>query len=136
MSTKGKWISILIIFGLLVSVYLTLKAHNPSTVVCSIGGSCEAVLSSKYATMFGLPVSAWGLAWYVVGFFLVYLTFSRHRYPWLYFLIWSGVGLLFSLYLLSLEVFKIHAYCTWCLSSLAATILIFVLALAARKELT
>ncbi len=136
MSAKGKWIFALITFGFLVSFYLTLKAHSPDTVVCSIGGSCEVVLSSKYASLFGLPVSGWGMLWYAVGLVLAYLTFAKKTYPWLYFLIWALGGLFFSLYLLGLETFKIHAYCTWCLSSMFAVALIFVLTLTARKEFT
>ena len=87
MSAKAKWILLLITFGFLVSTYLTVKFHNPASVVCELGGHCETVLSSKWAVLFGLPVSAWGMAWYAAGFALVYLTFSQKRYPWLYFLV-------------------------------------------------
>lgn len=136
MSAKGKWLAVLVVFGFLVSFYLTLKAHSPETVVCSIGGACETVLSSRYAFLFGWPVAAWGLIWYAVGLVLTYLTFFKRSYPWFYFFSWALAGLVFSLYLFSLEALKIHAYCTWCLSSLGAVIIIFIITLSARKELT
>ncbi len=136
MSPKVKALLVLTAFGLIVSTYLTIKAHDPSGVVCSIGGSCETVLSSQYARFFGLPTSAWGIIWYAVGFVLIYLTFIRRRYPWSYFFLWVLSGLIFSLYLFGLEIFRIHAYCTWCLSSLFAVILLFIITLLARKEIT
>lgn len=75
------------------------------------------------------------MVWYGAGLILTYLTFSKRSYPWFYFFVWAFGGVVFSLYLLSLEAFVIHAYCTWCLSSLVAVLFIFVLTLTARKEL-
>lgn len=135
MSWKVKFILLFIAFGLIVSAYLTIKAHDPAGVVCKLGGACEIVLSSRYATMFGLPVATWGLIWYSVGFILFFLTYSLRRYPWPYFLIWSLVGLAVSVYLFALETFKIHAYCTWCLSSAIAVVLIVIFTLWSRKEI-
>ena len=43
----------------------------------------------------------------------------------------SGFGFLFSLYLTYVEVFKIHALCTWCVISAVLMTAIFALALAA-----
>ncbi|HSX42373.1 MAG TPA: vitamin K epoxide reductase family protein [Candidatus Saccharimonadales bacterium] len=136
MSARAKALFVLIIFGFLVSLYLTLKAHHPESVACSIGGACETVLSSRYAWLFGVSVAVWGLIWYAAGLILAYLAFFKRTYPWFYFLVWSVGGVVFSLYLLGLEAFKIHAYCTWCLSSLAAVVIIFLLTLTSRKELT
>ena len=110
--------------GLLVSIYLVAKTADPSSVVCSIGGGCETVLSSQYSKIFGLPVAWLGIAWYVVTLILIWLVYFKRSWAQMYFWLWATVGLLFSLYLLYLEKFQIHAYCTWCLSSLAIVVLI------------
>jgi len=51
-------------------------------------------------------------------------------------LIWATValGVLFSLYLLALELFIIHAVCLWCSVSGAVILAIFVVAAAALPK--
>jgi len=131
MNWLGKSLTILAVLGLLVSIYLTFKTYDPSSVTCSIGGGCEVVLSSPYAKIFHIPVSVMGIAWYVVQLGLIYTIFIMKRAAtnkWLL-PIWAVVGFGFSLYLLYLEAFVINAYCTWCLVSLAivtaTTLLVF-----------
>jgi len=113
--------------GLLVSVYLTVITYDPSSVACSIGGGCETILSSPYAKIFGIPVSAYGILWYIFQLAVIYLVLiKKDQHPvvlkW-----WIGLGLAISLYLLYLEAIVIHAYCTWCLVSLAIVIITTVL---------
>jgi uncharacterized membrane protein len=128
MHWKTRALIVLGFLGIIISVYLTLKAHDPASVACSIGGSCEKVLSSKYAWLVGLPISAYGIFWYLAALILVYLTFiQQDGIPSYYTKTWSAVGLLFSLGLLYVEAFIIHAYCTWCMASLVVVALIFIL---------
>lgn len=109
--------------GLIISVYLTVKAKAPSTVMCSIGHACEIVLSSQYAWLFGLPISAYGLVWYLGLLVIVYLLPSRSiAETWLK--VWILGGLAFSLWLLGIEAFVLHAYCTWCVGSLVVVLLL------------
>jgi uncharacterized membrane protein len=100
--------------GIAVAAYLTWAHYSGSAVDCVAGGGCETVQHSKYAEIAGIPVAAVGLGAYGLVACLV---------------AWDGpvarlgaaaialVGLLFSAYLLALQVFVIDAFCVWCLAN-------------------
>lgn len=131
---KQRLLVLLYSLGLIVSVYLVFKTHDPSTVICSLGGGCETVLGSQYARIYGVPVAAFGVAWYIIGLLLVWFTYLRRLLPNSYLKMWAIGGLLFSLYLLSLEMFKIHSYCTWCLGSLGVVVLLNIVTFGTRSR--
>ena len=118
--------ALLALAGMFVALYLTLyKLGYIGTLACAVG-SCETVQTSKWATFLGVPVGAWGVAYYVgvVVVALVGLTPSMsERLDVSRVLVgMTGVGLLFSLWLTYLELFVIHAICQWCvISAIIAT---------------
>jgi uncharacterized membrane protein len=120
------------LIGVFVSLYLTLyKLGYIGTLVCGTGG-CETVQLSKWGNFLGLPVAAWGVAYYVVVLALA-LAGARERFESspgltraLFFI--TGCGLAFTLWLTYLELFVIHAICRWCVGSAVMTIVLFVLA--------
>lgn len=134
---RTRWLAVLAVAGIIVSAYLTIQSHDPASVICSIGGACEVVLSSKYAFIFGVPVSAFGLAWYLALLAIIWAlsagvgSLSRLKIT---VKAWAILGLIFSLYLLSVEMFILHAYCTWCLVSLGLVLLINALVFIKTKE--
>jgi uncharacterized membrane protein len=94
-------------------------------------GSCETVNSSRWATFLGIPVAGWGVAWYVGMFVLALVStgerFAESREISLVLLLVATTGLIFSLYLTYLELFRIHAICQWCVvSAIIVTIIFFV----------
>jgi uncharacterized membrane protein len=137
--TKRMVIAVLALGGVFVSAYLTLyKLGYIGQLSCSIG-SCETVQLSKWAEFLGLPVAAWGVAYYVailataIAGTLSRFTDSRRLSAIL--LAEAIVGFVFTAYLTSLEAFVIHAYCIYCLSSAAIVILILIAAVADYREL-
>lgn len=120
---KARIIFVLATAGLLVSGYLVVKTNNPSSVICSLGGGCETVLSSSYAKLLGISVAWYGVAWYVATLAIIYFSLFAKKLDLKYLKITVLAGLAFSLYLLGLEIFVIHAYCTWCLASLAVVVI-------------
>jgi uncharacterized membrane protein len=112
-------VAVLALCGLLVSAYLLLyKLGVVGSMVCGAGGGCERVQASPYAMFLGVPVAAYGVGGYLV---LLAIALSGLREPqlarpaatrWLAGL--SALGVAFSLYLLWLELFVIHAICRWC----------------------
>ena len=119
--------------GLFVAIYLSLyKLGYIGTLVCSIG-SCETVQMSKWATLFGAPVAVWG-----VGFYLAVLivalaglgaSLADSPRPSQLLVGMTGFGALFSLWLTSLELFVIHAICTYCVISAVLVTILFVISL-------
>lgn len=136
-------IAILAFAGIGVAVYLTLyKAGVIAALACSIG-SCETVQTSRYATLLGLPVAAWGIAYYVALFGVAFMgttpTYESSRAVSLALLMLTGWGAVFSAWLTYLELFVIHAICTWCVISaviVAVAFLISVLEFRESRELT
>jgi len=127
MTWRTRALILLVAAGLVVSSYLVLKNSDPASVACSIAHGCETVLSSKYAYIGPVPVSVLGLVWYLVFLGLIYMVSWQRFWPNSYIKIWTALGLVFSLYLLALEIFVIHAYCQWCLGSLVIVSLLFAL---------
>jgi uncharacterized membrane protein len=112
-------VAVLALVGVLVSGYLLLyKLGVLGALVCGVEGGCERVQASRYSVLFGVPVAAYGVAGYLVllGTALYGLRPDRVGRPgstrWLATL--SALGVVFSLYLLGLELFVIHAICRWC----------------------
>ena len=119
--------------GLFVALYLALyKAGVIGTLVCGTGG-CETVQLSKWATLMGLPVAFWGVAYYA---FVLALSLASLQNRWtnsrallLTLLVVTGWGVIFSGYLTYLELFVIHAICRYCVVSAAIAVVLFGLVL-------
>ncbi|MDP3992712.1 MAG: vitamin K epoxide reductase family protein [bacterium] len=131
---RQRLLIILVMAGILVSGYLLLKTSDPSSVVCSIGGGCETVLSSPYAKLYGLPVAGLGVFWYLAALVLVWLVYFKRIWAELPLRVWAIGGLAFSLYLFYLAKYQIGAYCTWCLVSLGLVVLINGLIFIKKKK--
>jgi uncharacterized membrane protein len=97
--------------GMGVAAYLVWAHYTDTSVVCVAGGGCESVQESSYSEMAGIPVAALGLALYTVVFALVAWDAPIAR---LGAASLALVGLLFSAYLLVLQLFVIDAICSWC----------------------
>ena len=123
-------IAVLSLVGILIALYLTLyKIGIIGSLTCTVG-SCETVNTSRWATLLGLPVAAWGLAAYVALFALA-MAGTTERYAtsravsWLLVAI-AGWSVLFSGWLTYLELFVIHAICIWCVTSAVLLVVILV----------
>ena len=130
--SKRMLIALLALCGVFLSLYLTLyKAGMIGTLACGTG-ECETVQLSRWATFLGLPVAAWGVAFYLAVLALSLLgvqeRFADSRGFALGLVLVTGWGVLFSLWLTYLELFVIHAICRWCVGSALLTVVLFVLA--------
>ena len=118
-------ISLAALGGLLDALLLTIQHYRGSVPGCSITQGCEQVLTSEYATFLGVPVSAYGIVFYLVTLILgIYGLSGRPVRRWL--LPWAGVAMLITLALLALQAFVINAWCQYCLLSAGLVTIIFV----------
>ena len=112
--------------GLVLTAYLTHADHTGSTLKgCSVGSSCDIVLSSRWATLLGVPTAAWGLLVYAA---LGAAAFLRHaatrwRLTWMT----AVVAVAYSAYLATVSLTVLHAACPYCLTSLALLTAILLL---------
>src|ERR1700761_3492531 len=125
---------ILSIFGLGVSIYLTITHFDTHvTIACSDKGlvNCEKVTTSPQSEVFGIfPVAVLGLAFYCFMFVINSpLGWSLNRIPLVRWLRLGSVvvGMGFVLYLVYAELIQIGNICLWCPSIHVATFLMFVL---------
>jgi len=100
--------------GLSVAGYLTWVHFDDSALVCVAGGGCETVQESEYAEIAGIPVAVLGLGAYAVVLGLIAWDSAGAR---LGAAMLALVGLVFSAYLLALQLFVIDAVCAWCLAN-------------------
>lgn len=132
--------ALLSLVGLFVALYLYLyKLGKIGTLVCGTGG-CETVQLSRWSRFMGIEVSLIGLVGYVVLLVIALASLQpplmMRRWPSTAIAALSGIGVLFTLYLTSLELFVIHAICRWCVSSAVIILAIFVAALLDRRRLS
>ena len=131
--TRRMLAALVALVGLFVAVYLTLyKAGVIGTLVCGSGG-CETVQLSRWSTLLGLPVAAWGVGYYALVFALTFAgiqeRWSASRGLALATLLVTGWGVIFSAWLTYLELFVIRAICRWCVVSACLAVLVFGLVL-------
>ncbi len=110
-------IVVLALVGSAISAYLLVVKLSGGTAVCPIGGGCETVQDSVYATILGVPVAALGLGYSLAvatAGLLWWRTGDRRALVAVYIL--GIVGTLFEAYLVYLELFVIHAICAWCVA--------------------
>jgi uncharacterized membrane protein len=129
--TRRMATALVALVGLFVAAYLALyKAGVIGTLACG-AGSCETVQLSKWATLLGLPVAFWGVAYYAlvftVAFALVLDRWAGSRPLALGLLLLTGWGVVFSAWLTYLELFVIHAICRWCVVSAVIAVALFAL---------
>src|ERR1041384_1502981 len=106
--------------GAAIAIYLTVVHYNESVpLFCSASGlvNCGFVLSSPYGVVLGtsIPTSVPGLAWCLVMAVLA-IVGLRARPRWLRpaQFVWALVALLTALYLVYVEIVRLHAICAWC----------------------
>jgi uncharacterized membrane protein len=137
MSARRVWLDrielILIAAGIVIATYLTYVKLFGIKPYCAGVGNCEAVQTSPYAELFGVPVAIWGL----LGYLALLALFLVKRYDWrnlgwvarqAFFLV-TLVGVLYSAYLTYLELFVINEICPWCVASAIVMTALFVLAI-------
>lgn len=116
--------------GFLDSTYLAAKHFLGSPVTCSLLKGCEIVTSSKYSVVFGVPVAAFGVLYYLTILILmaIYLETKRDNVIKAAAYI-TPAGFMASLYFLYLQFFIIQAFCLYCLISAASSTLLFLIGL-------
>jgi uncharacterized membrane protein len=106
--------AIVTLAGIGIAAYLTWAHFADESVICVQGGGCETVQESSYSEIAGIPVAALGLAAYLLMLALLVWDAPVARLSAATLAI---VGLLFSAYLVALQLFVIDAVCIWCMAN-------------------
>ncbi|MDL4770956.1 MULTISPECIES: vitamin K epoxide reductase family protein [Thermomonosporaceae] len=125
---------LLTLAGLGISVYLTVSHYDADVaLLCSATGSvdCHAVTTSSYSELAGIPLPLLGLLFFVAFAALITPWALRSGLPALRWgrLASAAVGVLFVVYLVTVELAVLHKICLWCTGVHILTILLFILVL-------
>jgi uncharacterized membrane protein len=119
----------LALIGILDAFYDSYAIYNQQRLWCPppIDG-CNIVADSPYARILGLPLGYFGLVYYLYMFGLAaLLAFDPlSRGLRLGSLVYSAMGVSFSIYFMYIQLTFIHAFCIYCLISAVLTLLLFV----------
>jgi uncharacterized membrane protein len=117
---------ILAVLGAGVSLFLAVSHYLGFAVPCDVTHGCEAVLNSKYSTFIGLPLSVWGVGYFVSV--IVAALLANHYEVWRKILTFMlSVGALAALVFLSLQFFVIKKVCQYCLATDVLSIILLIL---------
>lgn len=134
------------VLAMIISLFMV-KLHysEEDSGFCFTGGGCEVVDESDYSEIFGLPLSLYGFFTFLVIFILGWFIKKEKRFKIkgrvfgkkglsLLLLIISIWSFLFALYLVGLELFVIHAFCSYCLILDVLVVLILIFSVKVYRE--
>lgn len=118
--------AIVALLGLTDAIYLTIHHYTAAPVPCGEGFDCEMVLNSSWGEIQGIPLAAFGAVSYFIAFSLALLTAFGDRRMWKLFGVLATLMAAFSLFLIYVQAFRLHAFCQYCLLSAATTFTLFI----------
>jgi uncharacterized membrane protein len=124
-------ILVLALCGFFVARHIRKHKIADIPLVCMVGFDCHTVVHSDYSKFLRIPVEVLGMVYYAL-IFLFYLlpAFSMVIMP-ISFLNFIGLisllAVVFSVYLIIVQIFVLRKGCSWCFVSAFISILIFVL---------
>jgi uncharacterized membrane protein len=123
---------ILVVIGLLVSIYMTIYKISSNEALCLGSGDCSTVNASRYSEVYGIPVAVVGIVGYL-AILAVHWYEKREKFfekngPMLIFGM-ALAGFIFTVYLIYIEFAILQAFCPFCLTSQAAMTVIFIISI-------
>jgi len=114
--------------GIALTAYLSWVSFSGGSVRgCPAGGGCDLVLTSRWATLLGLPTSLWGLFAYTTLAAIAFV--KRADKHWSYAWTVAFFGICYSVYLTVVSLTILGSACPYCLTSLglmSATLVLVV----------
>lgn len=132
LSPPNKWIlgafALLSFLGFLDATYLTAEHYLGVPLVCTVTQGCEEVLTSEFATLFGIPIALFGALYYAILFAATILFIDAKNILFLAALIiLPSLGFVASLGLVYVQAFVLQAWCQYCLISAGLSTALFLL---------
>jgi uncharacterized membrane protein len=116
------------ILGFADATYLTVEHYVNAIPPCTLISNCEKVLTSAFATIYGIPIALLGALYYltmIIGM-VAYLDSKNSKIVRV--LSWfTIVGFVTSVGLVALQLIVIKAICIFCMLSAASSTTLFVL---------
>src|SRR3989344_4204117 len=112
--------------GMADTIYVTINHYKGVIPPCTLLNGCETVLTSKYSEIFGIPIALIGALFYSTVFLsaLAYLKTKNNKII-IFCLVLTALAFLMSVLFIYIQFFVIKAVCEYCLTSAAASIILF-----------
>ena len=140
-SAAPRWATVLLVVFALIgfsdATYLTIDHYQNVAPPCFVG-SCEYVLTSAYSTVADIPVSIFGVAYYLFVLVALFIfinsavdpvTGKKNGNAYHAAIMATPVGFIVSLYFFCIQAFVLHHFCQYCLISATTSTLLFVTAI-------
>ncbi|MGZ4966016.1 MAG: vitamin K epoxide reductase family protein [Chthoniobacterales bacterium] len=126
--------AVLALIGIALTTYLTALHLAGADVVCGSSADCSRVLQSPYAVFHGIPLAGLGGFAYFVAFSCA--TLAAFGFRRAHEMLALTIALMFGteLWLLYVQAYVLHAFCTYCLLSAALIFLLAGLILATPRQ--
>jgi uncharacterized membrane protein len=115
---------VLSFLGLINAGYLVFRHYKKKSFIC-MSHDCTKVTESKWSKIFFIRNDILGVLFYLVMLMSIFL-FIFYPSIKIYIFLVSGLAVLFSAFLVFIQMFKIKNYCFYCLISAIINIFIFV----------
>jgi len=117
---RNKLFLILIVLsflGFADATYLAIADYKHIVPPCTVIQGCERVLTSNFATIYGIPLAAFGSIYFLISVVLNVLALQRFSNIWMrrIFILFNTSGLIAAIILLYLQFVVIKAFCQYCL---------------------
>ena len=122
---------VLVVLGILVSIYMTIYKVTSNDSMCLGSGDCSTVNASSYSEVNGIPVAAIGVLGYVAILAVLYFETRNNFFKKNGTLLIFGMsltGFLFTVWLIYVEIAYLRAICPFCVTSQVAMTIIFIIA--------
>ncbi len=126
MNRRAVAIALISFIGMIDALYLSLK-RNAGPIPCHVTRGCTDVVTSQYSALLGIPISVFGLVFYLFVFSLAVFQLSGtgNTLKWIFWPAAAAVAV--SALLVGIQAFALHAYCEYCLLSAILVLTIFLL---------
>lgn len=132
---------ILSLVGIGIAIYLTAVHYENVPLICSSSGlvDCARVLSSSYSVVPGttIPIAVPGLVWSVISAALAIIGLRLQPTPrWLHITQFALplAGMLVVLYLVYVEIVRLHTICAWCTGLHVVILAMFLITLVQLQQ--
>lgn len=123
------------LLGLADAVFVMAERVAGGPIPCVIGTGCDTVANSPYSLLFGIPLTVYGIVFYIAVGVLALLYLDTKASRWVRILLpVAGAGFAMSLYFIYIQKFLIGAFCVYCVVSAIIAILIFCATIALHKK--
>jgi uncharacterized membrane protein len=132
---------VLSLLGIAISIYLTTVHYENVPLVCSTNGliDCASVLSSPYSNVPGttIAITVPGLAWCLAMAGLAFAAWRlwfQHRSLRIAEFALTLVGMVTVLYLVFVELVRLHRICAWCTALHVIILVMFLITVVNLQE--